>query len=360
MKVGLIYYTKDYHKLVEMTARECYQSYNKLGEESHRFVKGIMGAGHISIASVGNIVFSVGGFSGIEDYANSITDLMTMKEINNYIRWTAPDPKNNPGSVLGTIISMNLLTLLDINNKIEDYSQMSKLWKSIKHLVSRVPELNWFFDDKSKLEPRENIYTSKGEPEIYKPVILTEDYTELKAKGLTDYELDVHATVTMNLKVDRATGLQIWRHADMAGGTELSQRYVKRDKAEYRKMVGFERGDYPDLTKYMEATGNTEELAKKHFDEFVGYWEHLVEEHIKDYADFMENLQYFGVKQSRSKEIARALLPNAMTTKLINCRPLRQWKHFLNLRDTNHAQAEIREDSKAIKAAFDKVGIKYQ
>ncbi|WP_411685036.1 FAD-dependent thymidylate synthase [Aeromonas caviae] len=361
MKVGLIHHTEDYHKLVEMAARECYQSYHKLGEESHTFIKGIMAAGHISIASTGNIVFGIAGFTGVEEYMNAMSDLMTMKEINNYIRWTSPDPKKNPDSKIGVIVSMNMLTFLDINNQANDYELNTNLFELFKRLVNRVPEMGWFINDKTKLEPIENQFTAKGEPQLYKPIILTEDYTALKEKGLTDYELDVHATVTMNLKVDRATGLQIWRHADMAGGTELSQRYVDRTNAEYRKMLGFEKGVYPEnlKEKFTAATGQSERLAQFAYDNLVEEVYSNIEGSISDYAELRDRLVSFGVRKSRAKEIARSMLPNAMTTKIINCRPLRQWKHFLNLRDTNHAQKEIRADAQAIKKAFEEAGIAY-
>lgn len=361
MKVGLIYHTKDYHKLVEMAARECYQSYSKLSETSENFVKGIMAKGHISIASTGNIVFGISGFTGLEEYAGVMTDLMTMKEVNNFIRWTTPDSKMNPDSKVGVIVSMNLLTFLDLNSNIGKYDSSTELFESFKRLIHRVPELSWFIHDKKTIQPKENPYTAKGEPGLYDPVILTEDYTDLKSKGLTDYELDVHATITMNLKVDRAIGLQIWRHADMTGGTELSQRYVKRDGAEYRPMLEFESEKYPDFTKYLEKyPDTTEEEAKVRYDNMVQELESNLDYQVKFYTEFRDDLVDLGVRLSRAKEISRAVLPNAMTTKIINCRPLRQWKHLLDLRDTNHAQKEIQKDVQAIKRAFDKAGIVYE
>lgn len=362
MKIGLIHYTEDYHKLVEMTARECYQSYGKLGDTSENFIKGIMGKGHISIASTGNIVFAVGGFTGLEEYTGVMSDLMTMKEINNFIRWSTPDSKKNPDSQVGLIVSMNMLTFLDINNKIGEYDVSSSLFESLKRLVTRVPELIWFVNDKTKLVPKENQYTAKGEPQLGEPIILTEDYTALKSKGLTEYELDIHATITMNLKVDRATGLQIWRHADMTGGTELSQRYVDRSDASYRKMEDFEVGVYPDsLIAKAEKDGANVTGAKAEWDSLVKVLNDNLDGQVGFYTELRDALiNSGGVRQGRAKEIARAALPNAMTTKLINCRPLRQWKHFLKLRDTNHAQLEVRKDAQSIKAAFDKAGIVYE
>lgn len=361
MKVGLIYHTEDYHKLVEMTARQCYQSYGKLGDDSHTFIKGIMGAGHISVASTGNMVFGIAGFSGLEEYMGVLSDLMTMKEINNYIRWSTPDSKKNPDSKIGVVVSMNMLTFLDIHNHIKEYDINTNLFESFKRLLIRVPELKWFINDKTKVEPKENQYAAKGEPELGSPVILSEDYTSLKEKGLTDYELDIHATITMNLKVDRATGVQIWRHADMTGGTELSQRYVDRANAEYRPMLDFEVGKYPDFTKYLAKYPNRDEkYAQMMYDQLVEELHKNLDNQIHFYTSYRDDLELMGVRKGRAKEIARAALPNAMTTKIINCRPLRQWKHFLNLRDTAHAQAEIRSDAQAIKSAFDEVGIKYE
>lgn len=359
MKVGLIHHTEDYHKLIEMTARECYQSYNKLSEESHTFIKEIMETGHNSIASTGNIVFGIAGFSGLEEYMGFTSDLMTMKEINNYIRWTTPDSKKNPNSKIGVIVSMNMHSFLDIYKNIGKYDVNTNLFESFKRLLIRVPEMKWFIDNKTKLEPKENQYITKAEPELYTPIILTEDYTALKDKCLTDYELDIHATVTMNLKVDRATELQIWRHTDMSGGTELVQLYVDRSEPEYRRMVGFEKGEYPDLTKYMANYGVSEKKAKERFDFLVNELYKTLDHQVKFYSDYRNDLFMIGIRKERAQEIARATLPNVMTTKIINCRPLRQWKHFLHLCDLNHAQAEVRKDAQSIKTAFDRAGIKY-
>lgn len=357
MKVGLIHVTEDYHKLVEFGARECYQSWHKLSDTSESMVKAIMKKGHISVASTGNIVFGVAGFSGLEEYTGTLTDLMVFKEINNFIRWTLPDAKKNPDSKIGVIVSMNLLTFLDINNKIHEYDVSTNLWESFKRLINRVPEVKWFIDDTVKLDPKPNPYYAKGEPELYKPILLTEDFTTLKDKGLTDYELEVHATATVHLKVDRATGLQIWRHADMTGGTELSQRYVDRSDAEYRKMVEFEKGSYPDFKKYIEKYDVSEEKAKELYDNLVERHDENIQNQIALYTNLRDDLIMLGVRQGRAKEIARALLPNAMTSKIINCRPLRQWKHFIELRDSNSAQKEIAKDTRAIVELFKENGI---
>lgn len=285
MKVGFIYHTEDYHKLVKGIAWEYYQSYPKREEQFHTFIRDTIEMSHTSVTSVGNIVFGVNAFTGLEEYSGVMTDLMTFKEINNFIRWTFPDAKKNPDSKIGLIVSMNMSTFIDIDKNIKDYDVNTALWKSIKRLVHRVSELRWISVEmgNTDLKFKENPYTAIEEPELYSPIILSEDYTVLKERGLTNYELDVHATITMNLKIDRTTVIQMYRHVDMVGGSELPQPYVEKG----------------------------------------------------------------------------CISPNAIITKLINCRPLRQWKHLLNLYDTKDAQKEIQLNINSIKKVFNKAGIQY-
>ncbi|MGG3797708.1 FAD-dependent thymidylate synthase [Metabacillus fastidiosus] len=360
MKVGLIYSTPDYHQLVEMMARECYQSYDKVDDTSKNFIEKITTKDHTSITSTGNIVFGIASIQGLEEYLSLLSDLMTMKEINNYIRWSTPDGKKNPDSKIGIIVSMNIFTFLDINKHIGEYDVSTKVFESFKRLIQRERSLNWFINDKTKLESKENQYITKGEPELYKPVLLTEDYTVLKEKGLTDYELDIHATITLNLKVDRETGLKIWQHTDMMGGTELSQCYIDRSSTEYQCMLGLEKGRYPDLTKYIEKYNVSEDIAKERFNSVVEEFRSALDKQVERYTHLRDDLTMLGFNQSRAKEIARAILPNPLTTKIVNCRPLRQWKHFVKLRDTNHTRKEIQADIQAIKKLFDKVVIPYE
>ncbi|MDQ0176240.1 hypothetical protein [Bacillus chungangensis] len=285
MKVGFIYHTEDYHKLIERMAWEYYQSYPKREEQFHTFIRDTIEMSPNSVTSVGNIVLGVTAFTGLEEYSGVMTDLMTFKEINNFIRWTFPDAKKNPDSKIGLIVSMNMSTFIDIDKNIKDYDVNTALWKSIKRLVHRVPELRWISVEmgNTDLKFKENSDTAIEEPELYSPIILSEDYTVLKERGLTNYELDVHATITMNLKIDRTTVIQMYRQVGMVGGSELPQPYVEKG----------------------------------------------------------------------------CIFPNAIITKLINCRPLRQWKHFLNLSITKDAQKEIQLNINSIKKVFNKAGIQY-
>lgn len=346
MKVGLIHYTEDYHKLCETVARVCYQSYHKDDEKSHNFIKAIMAKGHISIASVGNLVFGVAGLSSLDQYAALMTDLHTFKEINPFVKTTSPDAKKNPDSNIGILISMNMLSFLDIYNNREEYDWASPLLVSMIKLTDEIPCLKWFYDKSVVLPETKNTFTAKGTPKLYNPIILDEDYTILKEKGLTDYELDVHSQVTVNFLTDRSASLQFWRH--WAGGCELSQRYVERGTAEFRDLVGLD-----EMLKYKVDTGSSETDAEMLKD----ILETAKEDVMNNYGDILETAKKLGIQAGRAKEIARSILPNSITTQVIQNRPLRNWKHLFHLRDSSHAQREIRADVIPMKEEFVKLGI---
>lgn len=344
MEIKLLHHTKDYHKLVECVARVCYQSYEKDAPNSHNFIKAIMAKGHISVASVGNLVFEV---TLSDDYDRHISqmsgllmDLATMHEITPFIKWSFPDAKKN---LFGRIlISMNMLTLLDIHKEYENYEWTRDLVNALIAETDKIPYLKWFYDKSVQLEESPNEYTAKGTPSLYEPIVLDEDYTALKALGLNDYELGIHATITMNFITDRSASLQFWCH--WAGGCELSQRYVERGNAEFRDLVGLEQF----ITDYVnEHTGDV--LAQQNA---LGLKVALYNAQtgvINDYDFILKMCDKIGIRKNRAKEIARSILPNNITTQIIQSRPYRNWQHLFNLRDTNHAQAEIREDVRAMK-----------
>jgi len=313
-----------------------------------------MSKGHLSVASSGNIVFTIDELASLDELCALFDALAAFKQINNYIRWTTPNHNENRNRPI--VVSMNILTLLDIVNNIKDFTVYPVVLEKMLEEVRKVPYLHWFLDDSVEVPPSDSPYI--GNPTLKRPVILSEDYTALKELGFTDYELDIHATIMVDFITDRATGLQTWRHADMTGGCELSQRYCDRSNAVIREMEGIEK--YPvDLVKYAEKEELTIEEAQEHYDAVVQSIRNKYQDIVEFYSDVNDTLKELGVSGKRAKEIARSVLPNAITTRIIQCRPLKQWKHFIGLRDTVHAQPEIQQDAKALKKAFDKAGIKY-
>ena len=327
MDVKLIYSTPDYHKLVETVMRICYQSYDKETESSHKSIRAIIAKGHLSIASVGNMVFEIDVKHS--SYYDALEDLSYMQEINQFIKWTTPFSHKSSGKFY---VSMNMLTFLDLYKQLDNEATFNETFTAIFERVQFVDQLRWFYDKKVELPDSPNVYSAKGCPKLYEPIVLDEDYTNLKALGLNDYELGIHSTITMNFVTDRSTSLQLWRH--WSGGCELSQRYVERGNADFREMLGIE-----------------DEGLKGILDE--------INKQTKDrYGRLLDLCEKFSIRKGRAKEIARSILPNSITTQLIQCRPYRNWMHLFKLRDDKHAQVECQQDIRAIKKSLREMGVK--
>ena len=328
MNVKLIYSTPNYHKLVESVMRICYQSYDKENENSHKSIRAIMAKGHLSITSVGNMVFEIEP----NNYTSFLEDLLHMQEINSFIRWTTPFNSKNDSDRF--IVSMNMLTFLDLYKDIDMNDDHNETFYYMLEEVNKVPELRWFYDKTIELPGSVNIYSDKGCPKLYEPIVLNEDYTKLKELGFNDYELGIHATITMNFVTDRAISLQLWRHGASTGGCELSQRYVTRDDAEYRELFGTEDERLKDILKMTNSNNS------------------------QSYEIIYDHCINIGIRQGRAKEIARSILSNAIITQLIQCRTYKNWMHLFKLRDDKHAQIEAQQDVRSIKQALREIGVK--
>lgn len=342
MRVELLYYTPAYHKLVEYCARRCYDSFDKCGTESHKLVRGIMSKGHLSVAGHGNIVFGVTAdpdwrfTMSLSDVLSDIhNSLVLMKERNNFIRWTS----YKEGSKFDFVVSMNVLTfiqaVLPASRKYND-----RLADLMRDEVDKVDTLRWFYDKDLTLEGFENPYLESN-PDLLRPHILVSDYEALKAAGLTDEELDVHATVTAEIVSDRAMSLQDARHKDMLARSEISQRYVDFNNFQYRTPNGIDRD---------------KEFYVQELDMFMTF-DDMMAVINGFYRAIQSEQEEAGVNKLRAKEQARSVLPNATLSHYIDTRPLRQWKHFFALRDDVHAQNEKQDDAKALIRAFKSVGI---
>lgn len=333
MSVELLYYTPNYPQLVERVTRECYDSHDKATDKSFKFLKGVLSKGHLSVLGVGNVVFRIK--SDIVYYSARLhvaKTLMRMKEINNYIRWTECSD--------GWIVSMNMLTLTDILMEFDNY-----ITRDIKDIVMGVPTLRWFFTYED-IELGDNIYYEKRKSELYHPTLLSEDYTSLKEAGLNKKELDIHATFTVEFTTDTDVATQTWRHSDMTGGSQMSFRYVDMANAKIRELVGV---NEEDISKCLndKNTPYNEESIKLSLNDLDSARKLLK----KTYQMILEQFSNI-LSKGRAKEIARTVAPK-FETRVIQCRPLRQWNHLFDLRCTVHAQKEARADIEPIKEIFE-------
>lgn len=116
--------------------------------------------------------------------------------------------------------------------------------------------------------------------------------------------------------ISRACSHQLVRHRHLSF-TQRSQRYVDEDKA--RVII-------------------PEDVPQEVQDALWGSLVKIGEE----YRHMKEFLTKAGIKESRAREIARLLLPNATETHLIVSGNYRAWRHFLSLRGHPAAEREIR------------------
>ena len=136
-----------------------------------------------------------------------------------------------------------------------------------------------------------------------------------------------HGSVTFYLTgVSRSFTHELIRHRHFSY-SQLSQRYVpERDAA----MVE------PDVI------AEDPELHKR----FVA----AAEASVQAYTELLEGLeQRFTdepnptLRRKRARQAARAILPNATETRIVVTGNYRAWRHFIEMRATEHADVEIRE-----------------
>ena len=121
------------------------------------------------------------------------------------------------------------------------------------------------------------------------------------------------ANVTFHIVCDRACSHQLVRHR-MASYMQTSQRYVNYSKDKFSHSVPF-----------------IIPCNLKNYDK----WEAFCSDAEETYFDMIEN----GDKA----EVARSVLPNCVATSIYVRMNMRELRHFLELRLSNHAQADIRD-----------------
>lgn len=141
------------------------------------------------------------------------------------------------------------------------------------------------------------------------------------------------AYITFEIETSRAIGRQALRHRS-ATFQEFSQRYSKIigfEDIELRKQAKKNRQSSEEVINPVLSNGMT---AKESIDQ-------LLKDIYNLYIELIEN----GV----AKETARNILPECTKTKMYMTNNLRNWIHFVEIRDEDHAQKEIRLIAKEIK-----------
>jgi thymidylate synthase (FAD) len=130
-----------------------------------------------------------------------------------------------------------------------------------------------------------------------------------------------HGSATFYIEgVSRNLTHELIRHRHLSY-SELSQRYVNMEDAEFVLPPAMRDTEYPDMFGHERLTNVSKD----------------------EYADAVHDLEQLGIKGKKAREAARYLLPSGMETKIVVSGNHRAWRDMLQKRYSVHADAEIRE-----------------
>lgn len=129
-----------------------------------------------------------------------------------------------------------------------------------------------------------------------------------------------HATASFLIEgISRDCTHQLVRHRHFSY-SELSQRFVDVEQAAIVQ--------HPAITDSFLA--DADDLAES------SWWAR------RAYQKIVEDLTRRGNSRKQAREAARSYMPGGLETKIVVTGNLRAWRHFINVRGSEHADAEIR------------------
>lgn len=138
--------------------------------------------------------------------------------------------------------------------------------------------------------------------------------------------------------VSRSLTHELIRHRAGFGYSQLSQRFVDESDCDFVLPPGI----IGDSDNYDED------------DNFI-MWKHWCEDSARKYKELAEYLeeQFADIedktlRRKRAREAARSVLPNCTATKIFMTGNARAWRHFIELRGSEHADAEINRLARAV------------
>lgn len=152
-----------------------------------------------------------------------------------------------------------------------------------------------------------------------------------------------HASMTLEIETSKAIGIQLIRHRSFTF-QEFSQRYSVVDTIE-------------DVELRKQAKDNRQSSTDV-FDPIINRSPGLFVEGfkasdlVKDFMELSHNLYSILIEAGVARECARMVLPLATSTKIFMTGTIRSWIHFIEIRDDEHAQKEIRDIAQEVKKIF--------
>ena len=164
----------------------------------------------------------------------------------------------------------------------------------------------------------------------------------LKHKHFSPFE---HASITFDITTSKAIGIQLIRHRSFTF-QEFSQRYQDVSRIS-------DSGMFEDI-ELREQSDNNRQSSSEVFDPFVEvpHSGELVEASlmVRQFSELAVEVYKCLLDAGVAREQARMVLPMATKTRIYMTGTIRSWIHFLDIRDDEHAQKEIRLIAQEIKA----------
>lgn len=156
----------------------------------------------------------------------------------------------------------------------------------------------------------------------------------IEHKHFSPYE---HASMTLEIETSKAIGIQLIRHRSFTF-QEFSQRYST--------VEGFE-----DIELRRQAENNRQSSTEV-FNPMLPEFGTDADAAIQDCLGMINDTYHALLKAGVARECARMVLPLATSTKIYMTGTIRSWIHFIQIRDDEHAQKEIRDIAQKVKEIF--------
>lgn len=274
---------------IERCGRVCYKSEDKITEGSaEKFVSGLIKRGHEAVLEHGSFIFWPDQYTWV-DMHRLINVLSIRAGFKCYLRITDDGTK--------AVVSGNVRAWRDFTKAVTEFQGTLPLY------------LNSLVRDNPVLFPE------------YQEYIQATDYIGLHPLKKTDLQAGIgrqaHYDITCIFTCDRGVSHEIVRHRD-AGYCQESTRYCNYADGKFGGEITVIEPCYlkPGTYNYME-------------------WQRACEVTEAYYLDML--------KDGLSPQEARAVLPNSLKTELVMTANIREWRHFLKLRNGKGAHPQMRE-----------------
>lgn len=295
----------DTAKLIELAGRTCYQSQEKITEDSaDRFIRMIVKRGHLSVLEHSWFNFLV--CSSDTSHQESTKEQLRILMANGLIQLSQ---LSNSSWIIGG----NARMFYDAISADKGSSAVLAKIKDI--LANKMPTV---FSELPNTEPNPKSF--------FKVILITKDEVDWFLLS----EKRKHWWAMVRFKgCSRAFTHQLVRHRLMAISQE-SQRYCDES--------GFYESGYYVTPPAIEQAG-------------LGDWyRERMRRADSDHQKLQAMMKEMG--QSRIREDARFLLPNAVCSEIVISCPLKEWQWIFNMRCDSHAQWEIRNAAMEVLRQF--------